>query len=68
MQSHWLVVAMGIIFVHVIACLFVVGYMLSQMRSKYAGIYDPLFVGTDFDSSDSMHMAAGALQGYNTSR
>ena len=68
MQSHWLVVAMGIIFVYVIACLFVVGHMLSQMRSKYAGIYDPLFVATDFDGSDSMHMAAGALQGYNTSR
>ena len=59
---------MGIIFVYVIACLFVVGHMLSQMRSKYAGIYDPLFVATDFDGSDSMHMAAGALQGYNTSR
>ena len=45
-----------------VACLFVSEHMFSQIRSMYAGIHETLFMATNADRSDCVHMVVGALR------
>ena len=44
-----------------IALLFVGENMFSQIQSMYKGIYEPLFVATNVDRSDCVHISVDTL-------